>query len=80
MTKLYFLLLILLIDLKGHSLSLLVDSNNKTKIGLLLADLTVERWKSDREFFILTARNQGYDVLVAEIGRASCRERVSMFV
>jgi D-xylose transport system substrate-binding protein len=41
-------------------------SDSKTKIGFLLADLKVERWKSDRDFFLMSAGDNGYDVLVAD--------------
>ena len=38
--------------------------------------LVVDDEKSMRDLLSITLGKEGYDVLTAEIGRASCRERV----
>jgi len=37
----------------------------KYKIGFLLADLSIERWSKDRDFFLASANKEGIEVIVA---------------
>jgi D-xylose transport system substrate-binding protein len=37
----------------------------KYKVGFLLADLSVERWSKDRDFFLASAKEVGIEVIVA---------------
>lgn len=62
--RLYLLLFITLLVPEAYFQNSSITTN-KTKIGLLLADLSIERWAKDRDFFLLSAKEQGYDVLVA---------------
>jgi D-xylose transport system substrate-binding protein len=53
------------------SFALLLIQNNysqtsKTKIGLLLADLNIERWDKDREYFLLKSKELNYETMVGD--------------
>ena len=41
----------------------LVSANN-TKIGFLLDDISIERWASDQKYLQISAKDQGYELLI----------------
>jgi D-xylose transport system substrate-binding protein len=54
--------IVFLLILNQHS----ICQQKKGLIGFLMTDLSIARWKNDRDFFISSAHQLGYDVLVKD--------------